>query len=99
MAHVVCLIADPERTPLDRVMVATLERTLGATVRWLAPDEACELPVDHHDPVESRRRIEATLAPELPHAVVLPAHSRRKRLLVNDMIAVECIDELTDYSV
>jgi phosphoserine phosphatase len=102
MAHVVCLIADPERTPLDRVMVATLERTLGAPARWLAPDEACELPVDHHDPVESRRRIEAILSPELPHdVVVLPAHSRRKRLLVSDMdstmITVECIDELADY--
>ena len=102
MAHVVCLIADPERTPLDRVMVATLERTLGVPARWLAPDEACELPVDHHDPAESRRRIEATLSPELPHdAVVLPAHSRRKRLLVSDMdstmITVECIDELADY--
>ena len=94
MAHVVCLIADPERSPRDRVRVATLERTLGATARWLA--------VDHHDPVEPRRRIEAILSPELPHdVVVLPAHSRRKRLLVSDMdstmITVECIDELADY--
>ena len=36
MAHVVCLIADPERTPLDGALVAALERALGATARWLA---------------------------------------------------------------
>jgi phosphoserine phosphatase len=102
MSHVVCLTADPERMPLDRAPVAALERALGATARWLAPDEACELPVDHHDRDEIRRRIEASLSPELPHdVVVLPAEGRRKRLLVSDMdstmITVECIDELADY--
>jgi phosphoserine phosphatase len=46
MAHVVCLIADPERTPLDRATIAALQRAPGGTARWLAEDEACELPVD-----------------------------------------------------
>jgi phosphoserine phosphatase len=102
MIHVVCLIADPERMPLDRATVVILERTLGATARWLAPEAACELLLEHHDPAEIRARIAAALAPELPQdVVVLPAAGRRKRLLVSDMdstmITVECIDELADY--
>jgi phosphoserine phosphatase len=102
MSHVVCLIADPERLPLDRAAVASLERALGATARSLAPDEACELPVDDLDAAGIRARIEAAMPPAPPHdLVVLPAEGRRKRLLVSDMdstmITVECIDELADY--
>lgn len=102
MIHVVCLIADPERMPLAAATVATLERALGGTARWLAPDEACDLLVDDDGRVESRARIEAALPPDLPHdVVVLPVERRRKRLLVSDMdstmITVECIDELADY--
>jgi phosphoserine phosphatase len=102
MIHVVCLIADPERMPLERATVVTLEQALRGTARWLAPEAACELPVEHHDPAAIRARIAAALAPELPQdVVVLPAEGRRKRLLVSDMdstmITVECIDELADY--
>jgi phosphoserine phosphatase len=86
MVHVVCLIADPKRIPLNGPAVATLERALGGAARWLAPDEACELPVDDHDRAEIRVPIEAALSPELPHdIVVLPAARRRKGLLVSDM--------------
>ena len=63
MVHVVCLIADPKRIPLSGPAVAILERALGGAARWLAPDEACELPVDDHDPAEIRVRIEAALSP------------------------------------
>ena len=59
MIHVVCLIADPERMPLDAATVATLERALGGTARWLAPDVACDLLVDDDDRVGIRARIEA----------------------------------------
>jgi phosphoserine phosphatase len=102
MAHIVCLIADPKRIPLSGPAVAILERALGGKARWLAPDEACELPVHGHDPTEIRARIEAALPPEPDHdVVVLPAEERRKSLLVSDMdstmITVECIDELADY--
>ena len=102
MAHVVCVIADPERMPLERATIAALERALGATARWLAPEEASELPAAANDPTEIRARIAAALAPELPYdCALLPAASRRKRLLVSDMdstmITVECIDELADY--
>lgn len=102
MAHVVCLITDPERMPLDGATVAALVRALGGTARWLAPDEACELVVEARGRGEIRERLEAALPPDLPHdVVVVPAEARRKRLLVSDMdstmITVECIDELADY--
>jgi hypothetical protein len=102
MVHVVCLIADPKRIPLSGPAVAILERAFGGATRWLAPDEACELPVDDHAPAEIRVRVEAALSPEPAHVVVvLPAEGRRKGLLVSDMdstmITVECIDELADY--
>jgi phosphoserine phosphatase len=102
MVHVVCLIADPKHMPLSGATVVTLERALGGTARWLAPDEACELPVDDHGPAEIRACIEVALSTDVPHdVVVLPAEGRRKGLLVSDMdstmITVECIDELADY--
>ena len=57
MAHVVCLIADPARAPLDHATVAA-PPAAGAqrhAARWLAEDEACELPVDAGDGAASVR--------------------------------------------
>ena len=85
MAHVVYLIADPERAPLDGAMVAALERALGTTARWLAADEACELPVDGGDGRAIRARVEAALGNPPCDVGVVPAAARRKRLLVSDM--------------
>jgi phosphoserine phosphatase len=101
MAHVVCLIVDPGRTPLTPTTVAPLERAIGGAARWLADDEACEVPVGDGTRDEIRARAAAVLQ-DLPcDLVVLPAQGRRKRLLVSDMdstvITVECIDELADY--
>ena len=100
MAHVVCLIADPSRTPLAPATVAGLQRAIGAA-RWLAEEEACELLVEDGTRDEIRARAAAVLG-DLPYDLgVLPAAGRRKRLLVSDMdstvITVECIDELADY--
>lgn len=101
MAHVVCLIADPERAPLERPAVATIARATGGSVRWLAPDEACELVVE--DQAESRlvARLRGALPDPRFDVAVVPAADRLKRLLVSDMdstmITVECIDELADY--
>ncbi len=101
MAHVVCLIADPERMPLDGATVAALQRALGGTARWLAEDEACELSVEGGDGRAIRARAEAVLGDPLYDLGVVPAVARRKRLLVSDMdstmINVECIDELADH--
>jgi phosphoserine phosphatase len=101
MAHVVCVIADPKRAPLDGASVAALRRAIGGAVRWLAADEACELLLEAGDGREIRARAAAALG-DLPYDVgVVPAERRRKRLLVSDMdstvITVECIDELADY--
>ena len=101
MAHAVCLIADPERAPLDVATVAALQRALGGAPRWLAEDEACELLVEDAGRDETRARAGAALG-DLPYDLgVVPAEGRRKRLLVSDMdstmITVECIDELADY--
>jgi phosphoserine phosphatase len=101
MAHAVCLIADPKRTPLDAATVAALQRAIGGAARWLAEDEACELRVDDAGRDEIRARAAAALG-DLPYDIgVVPTEGRRKRLLVSDMdstmITVECIDELADY--
>ena len=101
MAHAVCLIADPKRSPLDAATVAVLQRAIGGAARWLAEDEACELLVEDAARDEIRARAEAALG-DLPYDLpVMPTEGRRKRLLVSDMdstmITVECIDELADY--
>ena len=101
MAHAVCLIADPERAPLDRGTVAVLQRATGGAARWLAEEEACELLVEGAARDEVRARARAALG-DLPYDIaVVPAEGRRKRLLVSDMdstvITVECIDELAEH--
>lgn len=101
MAHAVCLIADPERAPLDGATVAALQRAIGGAARWLAEEEACELLVDDAGADEIRARAAAVLGDQPYDVGVVPAERRRKRLLVSDMdstmITVECIDELADY--
>ena len=101
MAHVVCVIADPQRAPLDGASVAALQRAIGGAVPWLAENEARELLVEAGDGDEIRARAEVVRG-DLPYDVgVVPAERRRKRLLVSDMdsttITVECIGELADY--
>ena len=101
MSLIVCLIADPARTPLDGTVVCALRTALGANERWLAEAEACEFVVDGVGRGEILARI-AEAVPDPPYDVaVVPAEARRKRLLVSDMdstvITVECIDELADY--
>jgi phosphoserine phosphatase len=103
MAEVVCLIADPSKAPLERPLVAEVARALGARPRWLAEDEACEIPVADGDQARDRGALERArqIAAGAPLDVVaVPAADREKRLLVSDMdstvITVECIDELAD---
>jgi phosphoserine phosphatase len=101
MVAVVCLIADPERAPLERAAVTDLRRALRGREHWLAEAEACEILVEEAGRRDILARIRAAL-PEPAHDVaVVPAEGRRKLLLVSDMdstmITVECIDELADY--
>jgi phosphoserine phosphatase len=101
MAHVVCLIADPERAPLESAVVAEVRHALGGQERWLAQAEACEIRVENISREEVLARLASIVHEALCDIAVVPAHKRRKRLLVSDMdstmITVECIDELADY--
>jgi phosphoserine phosphatase len=100
MDHIVCLIAQPERDPLDRGLVARIARALDGTPRWLADDEACELAVAGADRKGSLAlaRLEAT--GRAIDVCALPAGDRIKRLLLCDLdstiITIESIDELAD---
>ena len=79
-------------------------RRLGAAVaprRWLAPDQACDIPFDDLDPDQADAAARAALAELGAPAIDLvaqPAADRRKRLLLADMestiIANEMLDEL-----
>ena len=77
MAAVVCLIADPERAPLEHALVAELRRALGGRERWLAEAEACEILVERGGRQEILARIGAA-APEPPlDRAVVAAEGRR----------------------
>lgn len=94
---VITLIAAPERRNLDTVLVDSLRNAWGGgPVRWLAPDESAEFPVEtlpgnFWTAWEDCRELGIDIVP-------VPAENRRKRLLLADMdstlIQQECIDEL-----
>jgi phosphoserine phosphatase len=88
------------REPLDHELVTRIARALGATPRWLADDEACELAVAGKDRAASLAVARAEAAGRAIDVCVLPAGDRIKRLLLCDLdstiITVESIDELAD---
>jgi phosphoserine phosphatase len=100
MSHVVCLIADPARAPLESPLVAAVGRALGTRPRWLADAEACEFPVEDGGREWLRERVGQVVAGAALDVAVVTAAHRLKRLLVSDMdstvITVECIDELAE---
>jgi phosphoserine phosphatase len=100
MDHIVCLIAQPEREPLDQALVTRIARGLGAAPRWLAEQEACEIAVAGAHPADSLARTQAEAAGRPIDVCVVPAGDRVKRLLLCDMdstiITIETIDELAD---
>ncbi|MFZ1431347.1 MAG: phosphoserine phosphatase SerB [Geminicoccaceae bacterium] len=102
MPAIACLIADPNRQPLDSDLVAAAGKQVGGSVRWLAEAEAAEIHIEGLDPAG----VEARLAPVVANLpidlAVVPATDRRKQLLLCDMdstiITIECIDELADMA-
>jgi phosphoserine phosphatase len=105
MAEIICLIADPARTPLERPLVDEVARALGGRPRWLAAGEACEIEIADRGGADDQgagalERARAIVAGAPLDVVAVPAADREKRLLVSDMdstiITVECIDELAD---
>jgi phosphoserine phosphatase len=97
MDTVVVLIARPGTGALDESLLTQIVTlTERAEIRWLAPEEACELAIAGTAGIEDSVR--AIVADRPVDVAVLPAARRRKRLLIADMdstmIAQECIDEL-----
>ena len=105
MSTILVAIANPARAALDSALIAELGKRFETNPRWLAEDEAADMMIDDHDMADVEAMaldiVDACGAPPLDLAV-LPADSRRKRLLISDMdstmITVECIDELADFA-
>ncbi len=102
MTHIVYLIANPELAPLEAPLVQELARALGASPRWLAEAEACELVVAASDRRELLARARAVVGDARIDVCVVSVARRPKRLLISDMdstiITTECIDELADLA-
>lgn len=100
MAHVICLIAQPESETLDEGLVRRIGRALAANPHWLAPGEACELALADPDPADALALARAEVADRAIDVCAVPAEDRRKRVLVCDLdstiITIETIDELAD---
>jgi phosphoserine phosphatase len=97
MDTVIVLIARPGTGALDDNLLKKVVKLAGAAeVRWLAPEEACEMAAAGAAGLEDKVR--ALIADRPVDVAVLPTAHRRKRLLIADMdstmIAQECIDEL-----
>jgi phosphoserine phosphatase len=102
MPAIACLIADPERAPLDTRLVQEAEKALQGKARWLAEAQAAEIAADGLESAAAELRLRPLLAGAAVDGAVLPMDQRRKRLLVCDMdstiITIECIDELADFA-
>ena len=100
MPAIACLIADPERAPLEVRLVEEAEKLLGGKARWLADAQAVEIPAPGAE--EGAALLDDLFVGAAIDWAVLPVEHRRKRLLVCDMdstiITIECIDELADFA-
>ena len=95
--YVCTLITDPSAPSLDPAMVEALRNAWGGgAVRWRAPDEAAEFPLEVMP--DNRWDVWADVQGRGVDLVILPAERRRKAMLLADMdstmIRQECIDEL-----
>ena len=116
MEFTVTLLADPKKTPLDAAFVQSMALSLesqGASVGkavWKQEGVACDLYVMSSAAETSRsldklgvtRSLVQHIIADQPYdAIVQPADSLHKKLLISDMdstmITVECIDELADF--
>ena len=93
MDSVLVVIAAPGSGAMPQDVARRLEQVGAAQPNWLSPGEAFEVPLfpQHH-------AFLASLDGLAIDTVVLPAHNRRKKILLADMdstmIQQECIDEL-----
>jgi phosphoserine phosphatase len=104
MTYVLTLIADPAAAALQHSIVGRVRDALAAAgiraspADWLAPDIACDIALADAMPAPALAAARAALGDAPIDAAVVPAHGRRKKLLVADMestlIANEMLDEL-----
>ena len=102
MDTVLILIASPADTSISKKLIEECIEILpdAGDVVWLAENEACEISIsaahDQYSNIEDRLR--DIVADQKIDLAILPAGSRRKKLLIADMdstmIHEECIDEL-----
>lgn len=108
MNHVLTLISSPLSPDLDQKLADGLRKHLedeGASagdIRWLCPDQACEMGIETDDPKQVDSTARRVLQGRLVDVLVQPAESedwpRRKKLLIADMdstiVQGETLDEL-----
>lgn len=97
--YIVTLLTTPAQRNLDPALVEALRSAWGGTEAvWLAPREVVEFALDYVP--DNRWNVWEDLQKQGVDLVVLPAESRRKKMLLADMdstmIQQECIDELAD---
>ena len=106
MTHVLTLVGAPGEGAVDLALVKNATAVLPAagSLRWLAEDEACDIPFAPGD--AEIKGLESALRSALDgrpvDLIVQPVRNRAKELLVADMdstiINQECIDELADFA-
>jgi phosphoserine phosphatase len=98
VSQVLCLIANPERRPLQPEIVAEVGRAVGVRPGWMAEAEACEFAIGDAAGGGLSGSLRQTVEAAGVDLALVPAAERAKRLLVSDMdstvITVECIDEV-----
>lgn len=104
MSHVLILIAPEPTNELVRLANEVQSTLPGeAGICWLAPEEACDirLPATEAGHLAAiSRAVEELIGGAAIDRAILPAHGRRKRMLIADMdstiIEQECLDEIAD---
>ncbi len=102
MSHILVLISNPATPALDQSLIdlVTREIPVDGPVRWLAPDIACEMPINAEQGNIERlqEQVQQAVGTHQIDLAILPEQGRRKKLLIADMdstmIEQECIDEI-----
>lgn len=104
MSYVLTLIAPAPTDSLAQRADAIRSALPGAgEIVWLAPDEACDIPLPEAtaDALPAlHEKVGALMGDAATDWAILPAEGRRKRMLIADMdstiIEQECLDEIAD---
>lgn len=96
-AYFIVLTCNPAEAILTPALAEAAGAAIGGRVQMLAPHIACEIPCDEPQKLSA---VQELLNEQKVDVNLVPAETRRKKLLVADMestiIAQECLDELAD---